>query len=350
MGTIACLKSLVETPDNVVSIDPYLSRTRGGIDLFTLEERLAFLRKYGSHCMSFSTLQPDMHYFDVPDIGFIAFREKWGKRLTIADPVCDVKDREFLLRNLLRDHKHTTFVQISQDVAELIHKRFGLYATQFGIEIMLDLEKWDLKGKKKQILRTSVNHARKEGVVISEKCTHEECRRLTHEWLKTRKVRNREIGFLIRPMDMEYQEETRKFSAHLNGELMGFIYFDPIYADNRITGYVPNISRFSTRFKPGIFYPLMAHAMEVFKQEGVKNLNIGLCPLKVDDRDMSCESFLQKKINRLLFKYGNWIFNFQGLYFTKSRFGGTEIKTFGAHREVLPTLPFLTMFKLSNFM
>ncbi len=259
---------------------------RGQVDLFTLEERLSYLRRYGNQCMSFSTLQPEMHFFDVPGIGFIAFREKWGNRLTLADPVCDAKDREVLLRELHRDGKRTTFVQISQEVAELLHDKFGYYATQFGSEISVDLEKWDLKGKKKQILRTSVNHAKKAGVVITEKFDYGECRRLADEWLKTRRFRKCEIGFLIRPMDMDYQEETRKFFAYLDGELIGFVYFDPIYFHDKVIGYVPNISRFSGRFKPGVFYPLMVHAIEVFKSEGVKQLNLGLCPLVVSDLDM----------------------------------------------------------------
>ncbi|HPW67850.1 MAG TPA: DUF2156 domain-containing protein [Deltaproteobacteria bacterium] len=349
MSAVPKMRCPANSPGNLVSIDPYLHRIRGQVDLFPMEERLAFLRKYGSHCMSFSTLQPEMHYFDLPGVGFIAFREKWGNRLTIADPVCDPKNREMLLAELLKDGKHTTFVQISQEVARILHSRFHYYATQFGVEINLDLQSWDLKGKKKQILRTSVNHARKEGVAISEECTGDSCRRLTDEWLKTRRVRNREIGFLIRPMDMEYEGETRKFSAYLGGELIGFIFFDPVYRDNRITGYVPNISRFSTRFKSGIFYPLMVHAMEVFKQEGVNDLHLGLCPLVVDDDDMPGESVLQKKINRFLYRYGNRIFSFKGLYFTKSRFGGTESKVFGGHKEMLPAKPFLVMFKLSNF-
>jgi lysylphosphatidylglycerol synthetase-like protein (DUF2156 family) len=355
MGTAVQVKPFIDqprenTPVKVIPLERSRARIQGQVDLFTLEERLTYLRKFGSHCMSFSTLQPEMHFFDIPGMGFIAFREKWGNRLTIADPVCDVKDRPAFLREFLKDGKHTTFVQISQDVAEILHDKFGFYATQFGSEITLELENWDLKGKKKQILRTSVNHAKKEGVIIEEKCVGDGCRQLTKEWLKTRKVRNREIGFLIRPMEMEYEEGARKFYAYLAGELIGFIFFDPIYSDNRIIGYVPNISRFSNKFKSGIFYALMIHAIEIFKQEGVKYLNLGLCPLVVDDKDLPCESGIQKKLNRLLYEYGNWIFSFKGLYFTKSRFDGIESKVFGAHREKLPTIPFLTMFKLSNFM
>lgn len=351
MSNAAQMKPIQDVPDNVVSIAPYRARIKGGVNLFSFEERISYIRKYGNQCMSFSTLQPEMHYFDVPGMGFIAFREKWGYRLTLSDPVCDAKDREAVLRELLSmDGKNTLFVQLTQDTAELLHSKFGLYATQFGSEIIVDLENWNLKGKKKQILRTSVNHARKEGIVIEERCTHAECRRLTDEWLNTRKVRNREIGFLIRPMEMEYEEGTRKFFAHQDGKLIGFIYFDPIFSDNRVISYVPNISRFSNNFKQGIFYPIMVHAMEVFKQEGIKMMNLGLCPLVVDDRDYPSESALQKKINRLIYRYGNWIFSFKGLYFTKSRFEGVERKVYGAHKGMLPTLPFLTMFKLSNFM
>jgi len=354
MGNVAQIKPLSDQirdnpPVKVIPIDRYRSRAQGKSDLFSLEERLTYLKKYGSHCMSFSTLQPGMHFFDVPGVGFMAYMQKWGNRLTLADPVCDVKDREVLLREFLKDEPNNTFVQISEETAMLLHRKFGYYATQFGIEILLDLKTWDLKGKKKQIVRTSVNHSRKEGVVFTEDCSGNGCRRLTGEWLKTRKVRNREIGFLIRPMEMECEEGTRKFYAYLKGELIGFLYFDPIYANNRIIAYVPNISRFSSKFKSGIFYALMNHAFEVFKQEGIEQINLGLCPLVLGDEDLPCESGIQKKLNRLLYNYGNWIFSFKGLYFTKSRFGGTEQKVFGAHKEKLPTFPFLVMFKLSNF-
>jgi len=338
------------TGARIIPLDLHRPVVKGQIDLFTFEERLTYLRKYGNHCLSFSLLQPEMHYFDVPAMGFIAFRQKWGSCFVLSDPVCEVKDSEAMLREFLNQGKHTTFVQISQDTAELLHEKFGYYATQFGVEITVDLQTWDLKGKKKQIIRTSVNHAKKEGVVIEEKGASEGCRQLTDEWLKTRKVKKREIGFLIRPMDMEYQEGTRKFFAYLKGELIGFIYFDPVYSDNRIIGYVPNISRFSNKFKSGIFYPLMIQAMETFKQEGVKNMNLGLCPLAADEKDMPFESGILKNINRLLYNHGNWIFSFKGLYFTKSRFGGTDSRIYGGTKEKLPARAFLALMRLCNVM
>jgi phosphatidylglycerol lysyltransferase len=355
MNTVTQVRPFEDIPEKierakVVSIDRCRQEACGETDLFSLDERISYIKMYGDRALSFSTLQPGMHYFDIPGVGFISYMKKWGGFFVLSDPICDAKDQETMLRGFLKDGKNATFVQISQEIGELLHAKFGYYATQFGVETVVDLEAWDLKGKKKQILRTSVNHARKEGIVISESCTEDMCRQLTDDWLKTRKVKNREIGFLIRPMNMEFQEGTRKFYAYQNGQLIGFIYFDPIYSNNNLIGYVPNISRFSSKFKAGIFYPLMVHAMETFKKEGVKYLNIGLCPLAAGDDDLPCESLIQKRMNRLLYRHANWIFSFKGLYFTKSRFGGRDQKIFGGTKRKLPAFEFFTLFRICNIL
>ncbi len=289
-----------------------------------------------------------MNYFDMPGIGFIAYKKKWGTRFVLADPICEEKNRELLIRGLLQDSKSTAFIQVSQPLAELIADGLGYYSTQFGVESVVNLEKWDLKGKKKQVLRTSINHALKEGVVIEEKYSDTGCHELTREWMRTRKVSNCEVNFLIRPMDQEFQEGTRKFSAYHEGDLVGFVFFDPLYKDGKVVSCVPNISRFSNKFKYGIFYPLMCHAMDVFKKEGVKYLDLGLCPMMVGENDEQYESGIVKKIIRLLYDYGNFIYSFKGLYFTKSRFEGTERRTFYAHKGRLPIKSILTVFSLAN--
>ena len=321
-----------------------------GIDKFSLDERIVYLKRYGDHCMSFSTLQPGMHFYDIPGVGYIAYKMQWGSKFVLSDPVCDEKDREFIISEFLKDGKHTAFAQISEPVAELIAEKFGYYSTQFGVETKVDLEGWDLKGKKKQVLRTSINKAKKDGICFMEKDKVNGDQELNNAWLKTRKVRNREILFLIRPMNMDYEKGTRRFYAYKDGELLGFIYFDPVYCDNKVVSYVPNISRFSHNFKQGIFYPLMAHAMEVFKAEGVKYMDLGLSPMVVDDNDLHYESTIVKKMIRLLYKYGNMVYSFKGLHFTKSRFQGTDCRTFCAHKEKLPIKSFLSMFKLANIL
>jgi len=317
---------------------------------FSFEQRLACLREYGSHCMSFSSLQPGIKYFDMPGKGYIAYAEKWGIRGALSDPVCDIKDRETLIEAFIQAGNRTGFAQISESVAELLHERFGLYATQFGVESIIDLKNWDLKGKKKQVLRTSLNQAVKSGIYVNE--THREDRynQLSREWVKTRKVRNREIRFLIRPMNMDYQGGTRKFFAYRGDKLIGFIFFDPLYRQNRVISYVPNISRFSQAFRQGIFYTIMVRAIETFREEGVEQIHLGLSPFVVSDGYRRYESKLTKKLIRLLYDYGNGIYSFKGIYFTKSRFRGDDYPTFCSHRRNVPLREIITLFKISNLL
>jgi len=316
---------------------------------FSFEERMSYLKEYGSHSMSFSALQPGMQYFDMPGKGYIAYEQKWGRRGVLSDPVCHVKDQKTLIEKFLQKGPPAGFAQVSEPVAKLLYDEFGFYATQFGIESIIDLKNWDLKGKKKQILRTSLNHSVKNNISIHEKYDEKRYNRLSLEWRKTRKVKHREIKFLIRPINMNYEEGTRKFFAYQGDELIGLIFFDPVYSNGKIISYVPNISRFSRAFKQGIFYTIMIHAMDIFKQEGIKQIHLGLSAFAVSDTNSYYEAGIPKKLVRFLYEYGNSIYSFKGIRFTKSRFRGTEYRTFCSHRGKLPFREILTLFKISNF-
>jgi lysylphosphatidylglycerol synthetase-like protein (DUF2156 family) len=316
---------------------------------FSFEERISYLKEYGSHCMSFSAFQPGIQYFDMPGKGYIAYEQKWGRRAVLSDPVCHIKDQESLIREFLKGGEPTGFAQVSEPVAILLYEKFGFYATQFGIESIIDLKNWDLKGKKKQILRTSLNQATKSGITIQENYNKNGYNQFSEEWIKTRKVKSREIRFLIRPMNMDYEEGTRKFFAYQEDKLIGLIFFDPIYSNGQIISYVPNISRFKRSFRQGIFYSIMMHAMDIFKKEGIEQLHLGLSAFAVSDTNSYYEADIPKKIVRFLFQHGNRIYSFKGIHFTKSRFKGTEYRTFCSHKGKLPFREIITLFKLSNF-
>ncbi len=316
---------------------------------FSFEERISYLKEYGSHCMSFSSLQSGIQYFDMPGIGYIAYEQKWGFRAVLSDPVCHANDRETLIGEFLQDGASTGFAQISEPVTKLLYEKFGYFSTQFGIESVIDLNNWNLKGKKKQVLRTSLNQAAKREIFIHENYTEYRHDQFSKQWMKTRKLDSREIRFLIRPMNMDYQEGTRKFFAYQKDQLIGFIFFDPVYLNGKIISYVPNISRFDRSFRQGIFYTIMIHAMDVFKKEGIEQIHLGLSPFSVSDADSHFEAGLPKKMVRFLYQHGNRIYSFKGMHFTKSRFRGTEFRTFCAHKGKLPFREIMTLFKISNF-
>lgn len=316
---------------------------------FSFEERLSYLKEYGSHCLSFSALQPGIQYFDLPGIGYIAYEQKWGRRAVLSDPVCNVKDQETLIREFLKEGKPVGFAQVSEPVTQLLYEKFGYYSTQLGIESIIDLNNWNIKGKKKQVLRTSLNQAAKRGIFVTENYNKNRLNQFSKEWMKTRKLKSREIRFLIRPMNMDYQEGTRKFFAYQDDQLVGFIFFDPVYSNGNIISYVPNISRFDRSFKQGIFYTIMISAMDIFKKEGIEQIHLGLSPFSVNDSNSYYEVGFPKKMVRFLYQNGNRIYSFKGMHFTKSRFRGAEHRTFCAHKGKLPFREIATLFKISNF-
>ena len=333
--------------DQILALDRVGTLESGS---FTFTERVGFLKKYGTHSQSFSTLQPGMQYFDVPGMGYIAYMRKWGGTFVLSDPVCAPEDFGNLLESFHQRFPNASYIQVSKPVVDFLHLRFGLYGTQFGSESRIDLGRWSLSGKKKQILRTALNQAEKNGITVKERFSDDHTREISEAWIRTRKCKSNEIRFLIRPMEMDYRENERHFYAYQDGKAVGFIYFDPIYRNNEIISYVPNISRANADFRQGIFYTLMAHAMEVFKAEGVPYLDLGLIPLSLDPATEHQESRLLKRLLHGLYEKGNFLYNFKGLEFTKSRFRGETFKTYCCHKRSIPALEFLAMFKLTRLL
>lgn len=315
---------------------------------FTQTDRVEYLKRFGSHSQSFSTLQPDMDYFDMPGVGYIGYMSKWGIKFVLSDPVCAPEHTPQILKAFYSIHPSANYIQVSPRVARILHEQLGLFATQFGSEIRINLKTWSLGGKKKQVIRTAINQAQSLGIEVRETLADDQRNQISQAWLKTRKCKSNEIRFLIRPMDMAYRENERRFYAYQDGKPVGFVYFDPIYKDNQIVSYVPNISRANAEFKQGLFYTIMAHAMEVFQAEGVPCLDLGLVPLYFTEADEPCESRVLKWAQKLVWEKGNFLYNFKGLAFTKSRFRGETFSIYNCHPKAFPALDFIAMFKINR--
>ena len=330
------------------STDRHQSEVAHGFGVFTFSERVEYLKRFGCHSMSFSALQPNMRFFDLEGVGYIAFRKQWGSVVALGNPICSEQDREHLIRAFCKKYSSPVFIQVTQEVAQLINQITGFYTTQFGKETLIDLKTWTMSGKKKQVIRTAVNHAKKEGITVKESYGDLAYRDLSDSWLQTRKCKGREIVFLIRPMEMDYKEGTRRFFAYQNEKMIGFIFFDPVYESGRVVGYVPNISRASKQFPQGIFYMLMVQAMEKFKEEGVPYIFLGLSPLALDYPAKGKESKALRWMLEFTAKHLNFLYNFKGIDFTKSRFRGQEEPTFVVHQSIMPAKSFVCMFKICN--
>ncbi|MFP4402958.1 MAG: DUF2156 domain-containing protein [Candidatus Woesearchaeota archaeon] len=311
---------------------------------FSLEERMEYLKEYGSHCMAYSTLQPGMQYFDVKDKGYIAYKKTGNKLFVLGNPVCSYDNMENITGEFINSNKKVGFLQTNNYLRDLLTTEFNFFGTQMGIETIIP-SYWNLKGKKKQNIRTAINKIKKDNIIIKENPSEKNYEFLSNEWLNTRKTKSKEISFLVRPMNM-IEKDTRKFFAYKEDKPIGLIFFDPLYSNQKIIGYVPNICRSSKDFKQGIYYALINEGFNTFKNEN-KYINLGLSPLK-QNIFFPNESKNLKKIFNFVYNKGNMFYNFKGLDFTKSRFIGEEHPTFYLHKNKLPILDLYRVFRLSN--
>lgn len=317
---------------------------------FSFEQRFEYLRQFGTHCMAFSTLQPGMRYFDMPGVGYIAYRQYCGTRFALGDPVCAFADIPRITGQALREHRRTCFVQVREHTAMMLRDEFGLRILHMGVETLLPLARWNLTGKRKQVVRTARNQAAQRGITVEEddRIPREEIERVSGAWLDTRRVRGRQMSFLVRPLDRRLDRDARLFVARREGEMTGFAVFDPIYSQGRIIGYTPDITRSSEDFKQGVYYCLMLAAAERFKSEGAEILNLGLSPLSTSNGTPRSESRLVTRGLDLLFERGSRFYNFKGVCFTKSRFCGTEVPVYFAHLSRYPFREILSVLALSK--
>jgi lysylphosphatidylglycerol synthetase-like protein (DUF2156 family) len=332
--------------DQLLVLEPHFRLP--AVNTFTHHERVGYLMRHGVHSMAFSTMQPGMEYFDVPGMGYIAYARYWGLKFVLSDPVCEPCHVEAMLDRFVAQFPNAVFAQVTQNVVDILHRKHAYYGTQLGSESKITLADWSLHGKKKQIIRTAVNQAVAQNVVVREGAFDLLTKKISESWIKTRKCKSNEIRFLIRPLLMDYKEGTRYFYAYQNGEAVGFVFFDPIYRHGKIVAYVPNISRSCASFKQGLWYPMMVHAMETFKSEGIEYLDLGLMPLMLSDSLEHHESKPLRAVQQQILKWGNSLYNFKGLGFAKSRFQGRIEKTYCCHRSRFPAFAMFAMFRLTR--
>ena len=299
-------------------------------------ELFPYFRQYGSNCMAYTGLEPQMEQFVLDGVGYIAFtRYKhwiWARKerqIVLADPVCAAEDYHQLITAFIEKHPDVIFVAVSSEPAKILEK-MGYTVNQFGIETDILLEGFDLGGKKRAKLRQWNNKCKREGVVVSEKElvvgeNVDDAKNLSKKWLNNKKGRN--IEFLVRPLRFTKEEGVRHFWAYIDEKLIAFAVFDPIYKNGEVVGYFHNMDRYEDDVPNGTSVQIILSAIEVFRQEGVQFVALGMSPLYLQ-RGMENELDNFHPFTRQSFWYAfeklNFLYPFQGNAFHKKKFDGLQ--------------------------
>jgi lysylphosphatidylglycerol synthetase-like protein (DUF2156 family) len=318
----------------------HLLTNRGRVELLS-----PFLMQYGDGCLSYSALQAGMEYFIQDDLGCLAFSKPrsqfWSKSaFVLADPIAPPEARGLLIDRFLETFRKAVFLQVDSHTASLLAER-GFSCAPMGVETEIEMRSFDLRGRRKQILRTACNWASKLSLRLVEHQPEDQFDSLyevSGEWLSSRRLNDAEIWFFARPALFTAEVGVRKFSAHEpNGRCLGFVFFDPMFRDGSIVGYAANVSRFRNECRQGIIDFIIIEAIQKFRQESVERLSLGLSPFHgIGDAIRHGENWWLKKSFQLLYRHGNRVYNFRNLGFHKSRYDGSQKLVYFCSNSPIP--------------
>jgi phosphatidylglycerol lysyltransferase len=255
-----------------------------------------------------------------------------------------------LLQEFISQYQRPSFVQISAATA-LVLSKHDYRINEMGVDTTIDLTRYDFKGKHKEWLRYAENWTKRRGFKVAE-CSFNEVsdadvEAVSEAWRKTRTVKRKEVRFLNRPIVLNDEPNVRKFFLlDPDGQIVAFVFLDPLYRDGNIVGYVTSIKR---RLPDSPIYSeqaIMKAIIEKLKQENVSMLKLGLSPCAWIGPSGFSESrwlrwLFQKSFNSTLIN--RRAYNMLGHANYKRRFRGTEEKVYiasptGFYPRRLPAL------------
>ena len=320
-----------------------------------------YLVQHGRESLAYATLQQGMEYF-IHDCGYIAFTTvahpvlaRKTRRIVLSDPVCAREDLARIIQAFVADHPHVCFVVISEACAEVL-RGLGFKVNCLGYEPELPIQTYNTRGNWKELdlIKRARNETKRQGLLIREeqkieKVDRSELEAVSAAWIATKKVNDREIWIYARRPVLEYEEDVRKFVAYdQEGKVAGFAFYDPMYRDGRVFGYAANIVRTDEARFGRLVTALHMEAMDRFRPEGKEVLNLMLAPfVKLTDGKYN-DDFGTKAFFRLSERFGNDIYNFQGLSFHKSKYRGTEKSLYFASNRFNPSMDVYLAFLSSD--
>lgn len=313
------------------------------------QQLLQCIQEFGRGSLSFSSLQEGMSgFYRERDHGFIAHSptdDQAKRTICLADPICPNEFRPSLLHEFTNTYKDPVFVHITRETADVL-AQMGFFVNEMGLETVLDVQQFSLKGSKKEFLRSQRNRAIRDGLQVIEpkagEISADTMHQISEAWIKHKAVSDHELAFIVRPAVYGDEPGVRRFFAMNNGQVIGFVFFDPMYENGEVVGYLANIVRTCASVSYSVADCIILEAINQFKIEGIKHLSLGFSPF-ADVADTG--EYNYSKPLQYLFKFAfencNYMYAFKQISFHKKRYrpgidGTVEHKVYCATRSAMP--------------
>jgi lysylphosphatidylglycerol synthetase-like protein (DUF2156 family) len=307
-----------------------------------------FLTRHGGASLAYATLQEGMAYF-IDETGYIAYTtvqhpvfSPKPRRITLSDPICAREDLPNLISHFLADNPRASFGVISEGCAEALHG-MNFKVNCIGYEPEIPIQTYNTQGNWKELdlIKRARNEAKREGLLIREEegtLPRQELTDVSSKWIASKKINDREIWLYARRPVFDHEEDVRKFVAYdKEGRVVGFVFYDPMYRDGKVFGYSANISRCDEKRFGRLATAVHMVAIEKFRVEGKEVLNLLLAPFVKLDKGKYNDDLGAKLFFSLSARFGNNIYNFNGLSFHKSKYRGVERPLYYASNSFMPS-------------
>ena len=267
-------------------------------------------------------------------ISYVPVHLPWNRYLLVPlDPLADSEN----LKELICEFENSKEMQkvyagVSLETAELL-KEEGYRINDFGSNCHLEFSTFHLQGKEKEYLRR-VNNYYKKGLRVVEVSDpsdiwNEVCD-VSSSWQTEKAVKTKEVRLFTRPLCEKTKWKVRHFFCFNGDKLLGYVFFDPIFKNTKLVGYVTSVLRARSGVRPqGVLDYIILKAYEIFKTEiGPSGyLSLGFAPLAhIEKRPDDLPSL--RYLMKFLFRYGTRLYNFQGLAHHKSLYRPTYEKLY----------------------
>lgn len=291
---------------------------------YDYDRYIDLLRNQGGSKVAFLSFLDDKDLYwlnkDSKDLACLQIRTVADKVIVMGDPIGNEEYFNELLDKFINEADNLgyniVFYEINKDITMKVHE-YGFNFMKFGESANVDLDEFNLDGKKKKNLRKTINKISRDGYTFEvlkgpfDGKTIKRLQEISNSWLGD----SREKGFSLGFFDKDYLNiGDIGLVKDPNGKIIAFANLCPIYYKNWAT---IDLMRYEENVD-GLMDYLFINIFSYLKENNIKYFDLGMAPLS--NVGVMRHSFLQEKMVYTIFKLGDHYYSFEGLKAYKDKY------------------------------
>ncbi|MDU2830333.1 MAG: bifunctional lysylphosphatidylglycerol flippase/synthetase MprF [Anaerococcus sp.] len=291
---------------------------------YDFDRYIDLLRNQGGSKVAFLSFldDKDLYWFskDSKDLACLQIRTVADKVIVMGDPIGNEEYFNELLDKFINEADNLgyniVFYEINKDITMKVHE-YGFNFMKFGESANVNLDEFNLDGKKKKNLRKTINKISRDGYTFEvmkgpfDGKTIKRLQEISNSWLGDSKEKGFSLGFF----DKDYLNiGDIGLVKDPDGKIIAFANLCPIYYKNWAT---IDLMRYEENVD-GLMDYLFINIFSYLKENNIKYFDLGMAPLS--NVGVMRHSFLQEKMVYTIFKLGDHYYSFEGLKAYKDKY------------------------------